>query len=475
MDARRSIPSIERLLSSDAFRDLLTDRDAGAPRSLLTERLQHIQNEVRDDPSIQPATDVQAWYAQRVRAALHELRSSTLKPVINATGVVLHTNLGRAPLADAAIRAIQNVAGGYVTLEYDAARGKRGSRYDHCARLLRQLTGAEDALVVNNNAAALVLALNTFSRGKSAIVSRGELVEIGGSFRVPDIMARSGARMHEVGSTNRTHLDDYESAIDARAGVLLKVHQSNFRVEGYTADVAYEKLATLARERSLPLIHDLGSGLLDHADAFGLPHEPTARDAIAAGSTIVTLSGDKLLGGPQAGILLGSREHIAALRKNPMCRALRVDKLTLAALEATLILHLDPARARREVPALRMLTLTAEEIGQRTYALAQAIGGAAGVTGGAKVSTIDGFSAVGGGAAPGWRIPTALLRIEPARSSAAGLERLLRLGATPVVARIEEGAVLIDLRTVPPADDEALRVLVIAALATAAPPKAAKS
>jgi L-seryl-tRNA(Ser) seleniumtransferase len=472
MDARRNIPAVERLLSSDAFRELA----AAAPHDIIVAQLQRIQDEVRDNPAMQPDENVAAWYAVRVQGAIDSLRASTLRTVINATGVVLHTNLGRAPLAHAAIEAMQRVAGGYSTLEYDAQRGGRGSRYTHCARLLQHLTGAGDALVVNNNAAALVLALNTFTRGKNAIVSRGELVEIGGSFRVPDIMARSGARMVEIGSTNRTHIEDYENAIDARAGALLKVHQSNFRVEGYTADVAYEKLAMLAQEKSLPLIYDLGSGLLDHAEELGLGGEPTARGAIAAGCTIVTLSGDKLLGGPQAGILLGDRERIAAMKKNPLCRALRVDKLTLAALEATLILHLDPGNARRAVPALRMLTMHADEIAPRAHALAAAICAGTGFSGdklpeaGADVSTVEGVSAVGGGSAPGRELSTVLVRIRPVRGSTASLERRLRNGATPVVARIDEGAVLIDLRTVDPAEDTTLCNLIRVAMGSAPAP-----
>ena len=444
MDARRSIPSVERLLTHDAFAALV----ATAPRTLIAELLQGVQDVVRAEPADHPAE----WYAHEVAAGLSALRSTSLKRVINATGVVLHTNLGRAPLADEAIAAVQAAAAGYTTLEYDVARGRRGSRYDHCARLLRQLTGAGDALVVNNNAAAVVLALNTFSRGKSAIVSRGELVEIGGSFRVPDIMARSGARLLEVGSTNRTHPDDYDNAIDARTGVLLKVHRSNFSIEGYTADVAAKSLAGIARRHGIPLVYDMGSGVLDHAEALGLIGEPTARGVLDEGVSVVTLSGDKLLGGPQSGILLGDAERIAAMRKNPLCRALRVDKLTLAALEATLILHLDTASARTRIPTLRMLTMSLAEIAPRANAIAARLGGV-----GIEASCVHGESAAGGGAVPGKGFATVLVRVAPTkRMTAAKLERAMRTAVNPVVARIDNDAVVIDLRTVLDAEEDTL-------------------
>jgi L-seryl-tRNA(Ser) seleniumtransferase len=459
MDPRRSIPAVDRLLASAAFAELA----ASTPHRLLTHAIQRVQDDVRaalaSDVAYEKTPQTAEWYAERVSAALADLRASTLRPVINATGVVLHTNLGRAPLADAAIAAMTLAAGGYTALEYDVARGRRGSRYDHCARLLRQLAGAEDALVVNNNAAALVLMLNTFARGREAIVSRGELVEIGGSFRIPDIMQRSGAKLREVGSTNRTHPEDYVAAAGAKTGAVLKVHRSNFNIEGFTAEVDVAALAGIAGDAGVPLLYDMGSGLLDHADSLGLPDEPTATQAIADGATVVSLSGDKLIGGPQAGILLGTAAHIAAMRKNPLCRALRVDKLTLAALEATLLLHLDPAVARTAIPALRMLTLTAADLDVRAAAVAQALEAR-----GCTADIVDGTSAVGGGAAPGRELPTRLLALRSSRSAAA-IERRLRTHETPVVARIENGAVLIDLRTVAPVEEAILIDAVAAALA----------
>ena len=307
-----------------------------------------------------------AWI-EAISAAVVQAERSSLRRVINATGVVLHTNLGRAPLAPSAVDAVTRIASGFSNLEYDLETGTRGSRYTHCAALLRELTGAEDALVVNNCAAALVLVLNTFADGRDALLSRGELIEIGGSFRIPEIMGKSGARLVEVGTTNRTHLDDYQSAANGTTGIVVKVHRSNFAVAGFVAEASAAELGALATELGVPLLHDLGSGLLVSLDDYGLRGEPTAREALrAAGPAgVVTMSGDKLLGGPQAGIILGARDAIDRVRKNPLTRSYRVDKLTLAALEATLALYRDPARALREIPALAQLTCPLDELRRR--------------------------------------------------------------------------------------------------------------
>jgi L-seryl-tRNA(Ser) seleniumtransferase len=457
-DPRRAIPSVDRLLSSTAFEDLV----ATTHRPLLLDILNDVIDDVRSGDISAPGADadaVAAWFAERTGERIAHLQEATLRPAINATGVVLHTNLGRAPLADAAIKAMQEAAAGYSTLEYDAATGGRGSRYDHCAPLLRRLTGGEDALVVNNTAAALVLVLNTFARGKQVVVSRGELVEIGGSFRVPDIMARSGARLVEVGATNRTHATDYENAVTPKTGMLLKVHHSNFSMSGFTASVSLEDLAATARTANVPLLYDLGSGLLDDAHGEVVPGEPTARGALEAGADIVVMSGDKLLGGPQAGIILGSSTAIGKLKKNPLTRALRVDKLTLAALEATLRLHLDPRRARREIPVLRMLSASHAELHRRAMSFAAKIAAA-----GIAADVVDGVSAVGGGASPGRELPTAVVRLLSETPSAATLTRRLRSRPTPVVARIEDSHVLLDLRTVAPAEEALLREAVTAAI-----------
>jgi L-seryl-tRNA(Ser) seleniumtransferase len=467
---------VDRVLATEAFAPVL----ARAPRELVLQLVRNIQEEERETlargevlgwlvgvlpETLTPATGLElagGWYAARVAERMAALERRSLRPVINATGVVLHTNLGRAPLAAAAVAAVEEVARSFSNLEYDLEAGKRGSRYDHCTELLCELTGAEAALVVNNNAAALVLALNTLAEGRGAVVSRGELVEIGGGFRVPEIMAKSGARLVEVGSTNRTHLADYEAALSesgdgsvgssggsrndaagVAVGAVLKVHRSNFRIEGFTAEVPLGELVALAGPRGIPVINDLGSGLIQDLTELGLPYEPTAAEAMRSGADLVTLSGDKLLGGPQAGIILGRAELIARLRANPLCRALRVDKLTLAALEATLKLYRDPTRARREIPVLRMLSWSAEEIGERARALATRLGGA-----GIAVELVPGMSMVGGGAYPGAELPTVLLAVEVPGCPAVALERDLRRGEPAVVARVERGRVVLDLRTV---------------------------
>ncbi|HEV8215710.1 MAG TPA: L-seryl-tRNA(Sec) selenium transferase, partial [Gemmatimonadaceae bacterium] len=369
-DARRRLPSVTSLLESGDVQALLEQ----APRAVVVDAIRRTIDAARLEPASAPSTE-QDW-ARAVSNAVAQSITPSLRRVINATGVVLHTNLGRAPLAPAAVDAIVRVAQGFSNLEYDLAQGARGSRYVHCTDLLRELTGAEDALVVNNGAAALVLVLNTVADGRDAIVSRGELVEIGGSFRIPDMMRKSGARLVEVGTTNRTHSDDYERAIGAETGAMLKVHRSNFALSGFVADASIAALAALGTPRGIPVIHDLGSGLLLSLAEYGLAGEPTAREALRAGASIVTMSGDKLLGGPQAGIILGSRALLEGVRKNPLTRSYRVDKLTLAALEATLALYRDPARAIREIPVLAQLTETVAVLRDRAERLRATIGAA---------------------------------------------------------------------------------------------------
>jgi L-seryl-tRNA(Ser) seleniumtransferase len=374
--------------------------------------------------------------------------------VINGTGVVLHTNLGRAPLPQAAIDAIARVAGGFSNLEFDIERGERGSRYTHCTNLLQELTGAEDALVVNNCAAALVLVLNTLSDGRDAIVSRGELIEIGGSFRIPEIMAKSGARLAEVGTTNRTRADDYRDALGSDTGIIVKVHRSNFALAGFVAEATAVELATLAAESGVPLLHDLGSGLMISLDEYGLSGEPTARDAIRAGATVVTMSGDKLLGGPQAGLILGKRDALERIRKNPLTRSYRVDKLTLAALEATLSLYRDPARALREIPALAQLTCDLTSLRDRAERIR-------GEVGRSEIEIVESEASVGGGAFPTARIPSIALAIA---GHADTIERRLRLGEPPIVARVADRRVLVDLRAIFPSEDADLVAALRAAM-----------
>jgi L-seryl-tRNA(Ser) seleniumtransferase len=452
IDPRRRIPSVDRLLGSDAFARLLAD----APRELVVARLQDEISMLRRsfEGAAPPPTarlEDPAWYADRVAGSIQRLTDGSLHAVLNATGVVLHTNLGRAPLAAAAVDAIRAAASGYASLEYDLATGRRGSRYVHCRDLLVHLTGAEDALVVNNNAAALVLVLNTVSRDLDTVISRGELVEIGGAFRVPDIMARSGARLCEIGATNRTHVDDYRSVVSERTGAILKVHPSNFTIEGYTAEASISELADVSRGAGVPLIHDIGSGLLLEPTLLGLLSEPRPQESLRAGADIVTLSGDKLLGGPQCGVIVGDARLLERVRRNPLCRAVRVDKLTLAALAATLRLYLEPDRALREIPVLRMLALSVSELEMRAARFVESLASC-----GVSAQTEPGRSAVGGGAAPGAALPTMLVVLQPAGAAVHEMDRRLRGGETPVIGRISDDRMTLDLRTVPPDAEPAL-------------------
>jgi len=425
-----------------------------APRSMVTDAVRAAVERARRDPAAVPS-DNSGWFAM-IRDELARREQASLRPVFNATGVVLHTNLGRAPLARVAVEAIARTAAGASNLEYDLARGERGSRYVHCASLLCELTGAEDALVVNNGAAALVLALNTVAEGRESIVSRGELIEIGGSFRVPDIMAKSGSILREVGTTNRTHADDYRRAIGERTGAIVKVHRSNFEVRGFVAEATLRDLSPIAREASLPLLMDLGSGLLISLEAYGLRGEPTVRDAVHDGATLVVMSGDKLLGGPQAGILVGTREAIDRCRRNPLTRALRVDKLTLAALEATLSLYRDPERAVREIPVLALMTASRESIKARAEAAAGILRGA-----GIDCEVIASEAAVGGGAFPTARLASAAVAII---GKAVDVEQKLRLSPEPVIGRIADDRLLLDLRSIAADQDELFAAAVARAL-----------
>ncbi len=452
-DPRRDLPSVNVLLESAAVKALL----AIHPRRIVVEAVRSAVDEVRRGAAESPALTAGEW-TDRISSAIRTDAIPSLRRVFNATGVVLHTNLGRAPLADVALRALREVSEGFSNLEYDVETGRRGSRYSHCADLLKRLTGAEDALVVNNCAAALVLALAALARKKEVLVSRGELVEIGGSFRIPDIMSSAGVRLVEVGTTNRTHDDDYRRAITPKTGAIVKVHRSNFSIEGFTSDVSVEALAFIGAEHGLPVIHDIGSGLMVPLDEYGLKGEPTVTGAVAAGATLVLMSGDKLLGGPQAGIIVGAAAAIMKLRRNPLARAMRVDKLTLSALEATLRLYLDPERARREIPALAMLTTSGEEIGARAASLAATLRSA-----GIEATVVPTMSSVGGGAFPTTEIPSRAVSIGSRRDVASTEERLRR-GEIPVVGRVVDDQLLLDLRSVMPRDDAAFAAAVLQAL-----------
>ena len=449
-DQRRALPSVGALLQSPGVAALLER----APRGLVVGAVRDTIDVARRDPRLTPQSD-EAW-VEAIAKTLDDTQRASLRPVLNATGVVLHTNLGRAPLADVALAAIARVASGYTNLEYEIDSGERGSRYVHCASLLREITGAEDALVVNNGAAALILALDTVAHERESIVSRGELIEIGGSFRIPDIMAKSGTQLVEVGTTNRTTVADYAKAITQRTGAIVKVHRSNFAMDGFVAEASAQELAELGKSRSVPLIHDLGSGLLIPLDSIGLTGEPTAGDAIRAGAAIVTMSGDKLLGGPQAGLLIGTKQWIARARANPLTRAMRVDKLTLAALEATLALYRDPRSALKTVPVLAQLSASIAELRAR----AAHIGTALPMKVNAKV--VESTATVGGGAFPTARIPSIAIQLE---GDAVALEAALRRGTPSVVTRIVDDRVLVDLRTILPVEDDELRAALLTALA----------
>ncbi len=447
-DPRRRLPAVEALLAEPDIAALV----AAHPRSVVVRAVRETIEGARTTGGAAPA---EGWGAA-VLARVHRLAARSLEPVINATGVVLHTNLGRAPLAGPAIAAMARIAGSYSNLEYDLTRGTRGSRHGLCRDLLVELTGAPDALVVNNAAGALLVALSALARDGAAIVSRGELIEIGGAFRIPDIMARSGAKLVEVGTTNRTHRKDYEAALTPDARLLLKVHRSNFQVTGFTTEVPATELAELARAQGVASLYDLGSGLLLDLAPWGLSGEPGVREGLASGVDAVVFSGDKLLGGPQAGILLGARAAIDACRKDPLARAVRSDKFTLAALEATLALYRDPERARMEIPVLRMLTEDVAQIRRRGEALQQGVG--------KDADLVAGESEVGGGSFPGAKLPTWLVRLTPRHLTPDTLSARLRDGEPPIIPRIAGDHVLLDPRTIFPEQLETVAGAVRAAL-----------
>jgi L-seryl-tRNA(Ser) seleniumtransferase len=398
---------------------------------------------------------------QEVEAEAREQLSLSLQPVINATGVVLHTNLGRAPLGATAAEHLVRIARSYSNLEFDLGKGGRGRRDAHAARFLNRLLGAEASIVVNNNAAAVLLVLNSLAEGGEVLVSRGELIEIGESFRIPDIMSKSGAALREVGTTNRTRIGDYRKALNRQTRLLLRVHPSNFRVVGFVERPRLDELVALAGRRRLPLVEDLGSGLLVDLSAQGLGDEPLAAASLRAGVDIVTFSGDKLLGGPQAGIIAGKKKWVERCRRNPLFRALRVDKTTYAALEATLRNY--GRGALDDVPALRMIRLPLDQIAARAEQLRAALEASLGAA--ATVRVLEGESVVGGGSTPGYSLPTKLVAISPSALGAAELAARLRRADPPVVVRVEAGRALLDLRTVFPEQEAALLAALAAALA----------
>jgi L-seryl-tRNA(Ser) seleniumtransferase len=452
MTTPRILPSIDQLRQRPGICSLETEYGASAVLSALRTVADALRHELGGPaPPVESREQAACVIEQRATQRLGHAFAASLMPVINATGVIVHTNLGRAPLAAAAARRVAEVGAGYANLEYDLTGGQRGSRSVHAEQLLTRVTGAPAAAVVNNNAAAVLLVLAALASGREAIVSRGELVEIGGGFRIPDVMRQSGADVREVGTTNKTRTADYAAAISDRTAVILRVHPSNFRIEGFTERPRLDELVALGQRFEIPVVEDLGSGNLLTAPAETDIGEPVVAASVAAGVSVCCFSGDKLLGGPQAGIIVGDQHLVSHIRSHPLMRALRVDKMTYAALEATL---LEYARGRAEttIPVARMLYATTEAIGRRAHALADRLAGHALFT----ADVVEGLSTVGGGGAPGSAIATRLTRLTPSARSASWLESRLRELRPPVIARIVDDRVLLDLRTVLPEQDERL-------------------
>ena len=444
-DELRALPSVERLLQTEPLRSAA----ALHPRALAADIARRELERCRETIRAGGTAPEDRVIAIRATDELQRAGRPSLGPVINATGVVIHTNLGRAPLSQQALARVAEVASGYSNLEFDLEAGERGSRQAHVERLLRDLTGARAAIAVNNNAAALMLALAAHARGREVVISRGQLVEIGGSFRIPEILAASGARLVEVGTTNRTRIGDYEAAIGPETAAVMRVHASNYKTVGFTEEASLEEMAALARRRSLLLIDDIGSGVLTRrGDALGdaLASEPAARESIAAGADIVCCSADKLLGGPQAGLAVGTGAAIDRMRRHPLARAMRIDKLALAALEATLRLHLDPERAARAIPVLEMLGAPRDELEARASAIHAGI--AAGAQGRAAARVVLSAGRAGGGSLPMLELPGPVVAIAPLPIGADELHARLRAGDPPIVARVRDGAVLLDPRTI---------------------------
>ncbi len=455
----RDLPSVTQVLNDVGAQDPLAVFGPVETTAAIRDVLDEARKDVRAGA---PAPDA-SLVAARAAARLAAQARSTQRPVFNLTGTVLHTNLGRAILAEAAIEAAVEAMRNAVSLEFNLVAGGRGERDEHLRALLRELTGAEDATIVNNNAAAVLLVLNTFGHGRQSIISRGELIEIGGAFRMPEIMQRAGSVLREVGTTNRTHLKDYKAALGLETGLILKVHTSNYRISGFTAEVTPRDLSALAREHGVPLVHDLGSGTLADLADFGLAHEPTVRETVADGADIVTFSGDKLLGGPQAGFIVGRADIVAAINRNPMKRALRLDKIRLAALSATLRLYRDPARLAERLPTLRLLARKPREIDAQARRLLPAA--AKTVAGFFVVDVVACQSQIGSGALPLETLPSAALAFtamgEGSGRQLSALAAALRALPVPVIGRVADDALLLDLRCL---EDEAGFLAMLGAL-----------
>ncbi len=441
----KNIPKVDKVLEWPAIKVFVEDYPRWMIVQAIREALDQVRAEILGEKATKEILEEES-IVQRVGMAIEKLNTPGLRRVINGTGVVLHTNLGRASLPPSLRETMFEAAFGYSTLEFNLETGARGKRAVHVEELLCSLTGAECAVVVNNNAAAVMLALSALARGKEVIVSRGELVEIGGSFRIPEVMEQSGAILREVGATNRTHPRDYRAAISDETALLLKVHTSNFAVVGFTSEVSTEEMVSVGREASLPVMVDAGSGTLVNLSAYGLQGESTVGEYLEAGADLVTFSGDKLLGGPQAGIIVGKRTFLEPMKKHPLLRALRLDKVTLAALEGTLRLYRDEQQALQQIPSLRMMTLSAEELASRAKAIVRRLRRT--IPASVSLKTLKGFSQVGGGTFPLLELPTTLISVSVDGLSAQQLEQRLRTRIVPIIGRISQGDFLLDPRTV---------------------------
>ncbi len=447
----REIPSVDVLLRSPEIKEMAQVYH----RSMILRAVQQILDEKRkiilnmDESTDISSSQLNMINTEDIRQVISKMKEPSLKRVINATGIIIHTNIGRAPLSDDAVQAVTDAAKYYTNLEFNISTGKRGKRYSHVKGLLQEITGAESGLVVNNNAAAVLLCLSTFAKGYEVIISRGEMIEIGGSFRIPEIMEQSGAKLVEVGSTNRTHLEDYKNAINQNTRMILKVHTSNYRVVGFTSEVEIADLNKLAKENNIPLLFDMGSGNFIKAEELGLKDEPTVQDEVLSGADIVTFSGDKLLGGPQAGIIVGKSKYLDQLVKSPLNRALRIDKLTLAALEATLKAYVLSDDQAGDIPVIKMLKIPENELKKKAEAMVSVIKNR-GIL--CKATVSKDSSQVGGGAYPLHDIPTYVVSVDTAPLAVNEFENKLRKLTPPVIARIKSDRVLFDMRTL--LDDE---------------------
>jgi len=442
----REIPAVDRLLASPDLELILSKHPRNLVLKAINEVLDHIRKGIESDRFEDPSEIGVKPVSIMVKERVELLACSSLRQVINATGVVIHTNLGRSILAERVLQRFRPLSGGYTNLEYDLDLGKRGSRYSHVEEILKELTSAEAAMVVNNNAAAVLICLETLAKGREVIVSRGQLVEIGGSFRIPDVIKKSGARMVEVGTTNKTHLRDYEEAIGPDTSLLLKVHQSNFHIVGFTEDVEISQLVSLGDRYGMPVMEDLGSGCLVDLSKYGLTKEPSVQEVLTQGADLVTFSGDKLLGGPQAGIILGRRDLVEAIKDNQISRALRIDKLTLLALEETLKIYRDERDALQEIPTLRMICQPYKTLKTKAKRLARMIGALD--TDAFTIDMTDGNSMVGGGALPLQELPTHLLCLMPNKISAQYMDEWLKSYDPPIIVRVDQDNVLLDVRTI---------------------------